>query len=108
MLQCDECGMWRLLYCQFKLSKKEQADLETALQDVSFTCGAQLQDMELLGRLNEVYTRKILCEQPIEKLYYSAKYSPICVYCAADVESVPKEKYPQCEDCAHKPAIRKA
>ena len=100
MLQCDECGMWRLLYCQFKLSKKEQADLQTVLQDVSFTCGAQLQDLELPGWLNEAYTRKILCEQPIEKLYYSAKYSPICVHCAA-------EKYPQCEDYAHKPAILK-
>ena len=85
-----------------KLSKKEQANLQTALQD---TCGAQLQDLELPGRLNEVYTRKISCEQPIEKLYYSAKYSPICVHCAADVESVPKEKYPQCADSADKPAI---
>ena len=68
MLQCDECGMWRLLYCRFKLSKKEQANLQTALQDVSFTCGAQLQNLELPGRLNEVYTRKISCEQPMEKL----------------------------------------
>ena len=108
MLQRDECGVWRLLYCRFKLSKKEQADLQTALQDVSFTCGAQLQDLELSGRLNEIYTRKISCEQPIEKLYYSTKLSPICVYCAADVESVPKEKYPQCADCADKPAILKA
>ena len=91
--------MW-YVYCQFKLSKKEQADLQTVLQDVSFTCGAQLQDLELPGWLNEAYTRKILCEQPIEKLYYSAKYSPICLHCAA-------EKYPQCEDYAHKPAILK-
>ena len=54
------------------VSKKEQANLQTALHDVSFTCGAQLQDLELPGRLNKVYTRKISCEQPIEKLYYSA------------------------------------
>ena len=101
MSQCDECGMWRLLYCQFKLSKKEQAHLQTALQDVSFTSGVQLQNLEFPGRLNEVHTRKILCKQPIEKLYYSAKYSPICVHCAADVESVPK-------DCADNPAILKA
>ena len=91
--------------CRFKLSKKEQADLQTTLQDVSFTCGAQLQDLELPGQLNEVYTRKISCKQPVEKLYYSAKYSSICVYFTVDVESIPKEKYPQCADCADKPAI---
>ena len=76
MLQCGECGMWRLLYGRFKVTKKEQADLQTALQD---TCGAQLQDLELPGGLSEVYTQKISCKQPIEELYYSAKYSPICV-----------------------------
>ena len=109
MLQCDECSMWRLLYCRFKLSKKERSDLQTALIDISFSCGSQLQDLELPGRLNDVYTRMISCEQPIEKLYmyYSAKYSPICVYCAQDVEFIPKDKYPQCVDCADKPPIVK-
>lgn len=43
------------------------------------------------GRLNEVYTRELSCEEPIEKLYYSATYSPICVYCAEEVESVAKD-----------------
>ena len=106
MLQCDECCMWRLLYCRYKLTKKERSDLQTALEDVSFTCGAQLQDLELPGRLNDVYTRIISCEQLIEKLYYSAKYSPICVYCAQDVESIPEDKYPQCTDCADKPILK--
>ena len=77
--------MWRLLYCRFKLSK-EQADLEAALEDISLTCGAQLQNLELPGSLNEVYTRTMSCKEPIEELYYSAKYGPICVYCAADVD----------------------
>lgn len=91
MLQCDECCMWWLLYSQFKLTKKEWADLQTAIEDVSFTCGSQLQDLVLPGQLNEEYMRELSCEEPIEKLYYSAKYSPICIYCAEDVESVPKD-----------------
>ena len=99
--------MWRLLNSRFKLTKKERADLQTAVQDISFTCGAQLQDLGLSGRLIEVYTRELSCEEPIEKLYYSAKYSPICIYCAEDVESVPKDKYPQCEACIDKPVIPK-
>ena len=108
MLQCDECGMWRLLYSKLKLTKKERADLEVAVEDVSFSCGASLQDLELPGRLDNVYTRELSCGEPIEKLYYSAKYSPICVYCACEVELVPKDKYPQCNDCSDKPVITKA
>ena len=86
--------MWRLLYAKFKLTKQEQANLQLWLNDVSFTCGAQLQNLDLPGRLNEVYTRELSCQEPIEKLYYSAKYTPICIYCAEEVECVPKDKYP--------------
>ena len=57
MLQCDECGMWRLLYSKLKLTKKERADLEVAIEDVSFSCSTSLQDLELSGRLDNVYTR---------------------------------------------------
>ena len=107
MLQCDECGMWRLLYSKLKLTKRERSDLQVALEDVSFSCGASLQDLQLPGRLDNVYARELSCGEPIEKLYYSAKYSPICVYCACDMESVPKDKYPQCSACSSMPAIPK-
>lgn len=90
MLQCDECSMWRLLYSRFKLTRKERADMQVAIDDISFTCGAPLQDLQLPGRLSEVYTRELSCGEPIEKLYYTAKYTPICIYCADDVESVPQ------------------
>ena len=40
-----------------------------AIEDVSFTCGAQLQNLELPGRLNNAYTRQNSCGEPIEKLY---------------------------------------
>ena len=46
MLLCDECGKWRLLYSRHKLTKKEQKDLQIAIEDVSFTSGAQLQDLK--------------------------------------------------------------
>lgn len=82
MLQCDKCSMWRLLYCRFKLTKQEKSDLQKAIEDVSVTCGAQLQDWALPGQLSDVYTREMSCVEPIEKLYYLAKYSPICIYCA--------------------------
>ena len=109
MLQCDECGLWRLLYSKQKLSRKEREDLQGILEDYSFTCGAPLQDLELPGRLVNVYSRDLACFEPIEKLYYTAKYDPICVYCAEPAESSPNsEHYPQCQDCQEKPPIKRA
>ena len=107
MLQCDECSMWRLLYSRFKLTRKERADLQVAINGISFTFGAPLQDLQLPGRLSEVYTRELSCGESTEKLNYTAKYTPICIYCADDVESVPKDKYPQCNACKDKPEIMK-
>ena len=75
ILQCDECGMWRLLYSRLKLTKKERSDVQQVIEDVSFTCGAPLQDSELPGRLNEVLS----CGDPIEKLYITATH--MCQLC---------------------------
>ena len=76
--------MWRLLYCRSKLTAAERASLQHALDDVAYTCGAQLQDVGLNGKLGEVYSRDLRCYVPIENLYYSSGYTPICIYCAAD------------------------
>ena len=102
MLQCDEFGIWRLLYSCHKLTKKEQNHLQIAIKDVSFVCATHLQDLEIPGpgRLNNVYTQKISCGEPIEKLYYTAKYLPICIYCASELSAVPKDTYPQCSNCS--------
>ena len=82
----------------------ERTELEKVLSDYVYTCGASLQDMELTGKLNEVYVRDVSCADPIEKLYYTAKYSPICVYRA---ELDPKaDHYPQCHSCV-RPHITK-
>ena len=107
MLQCEHCGRWRLLYSQYKLSKKERADLQAALEDLLFTCGSPLQELDLPGRLSSVYVQDIVCEEPIEWLYCKAKYPPICVYCACtlDIEfSEYDQFYPQCCGC-HQPKL---
>ena len=79
-MQCGGC------YTRFKLTRKERSDLQEVINDIMFTCGAPLQGLEH----NKVYTRELSCGEPIEKLYYMAKYSPICIYCADDMDSVPK------------------
>ena len=57
VLECKHCGLWRLLYSQQKLTKKEREALNEALANFSFTCGAPLQDLELPVKLANVYIR---------------------------------------------------
>ena len=45
------------------------------------------------------------CHEPIEALYYSAKYEAICVYCAKPQRFTDEKLYPQCSDCKDKPAV---
>jgi len=49
-----------------------------AFQEILFTCGVQIQDLDLPGWFNNVYTQKFLCGEPIEKLYY-IKCLSICI-----------------------------
>ena len=47
---------------------------------------------------------------PIQKLYYSAGYEPICIHCGQEVteDTDPTSKsYPQCGDCKDKAPITK-
>ena len=108
MLQCDVCGMWRLVYATKKLNSKQVTELN---QGLSFSCGADLQEADLPDELTGiVYAKKMFCHEPIEKLYYSANYTDICVHCAADIPpwSNSEEYYPQCEDCKDKIKIPNA
>ena len=109
---CDECEMWHLLYLKRKLKPREQQELERSLDGMSFSCGAQLQDCESVPPyLKEVvFVRKMSCQEPIEKLYYSAKFEDICVYCSSSVSpwSECDPFYPQCSSCEDRPKIPNA
>lgn len=107
MVQCEECEMWRLVYSKSKLSVTERASLQQALDDVTYTCGAQLRDLGLSGKISEVCCRDLWCNDPIEKLYYSAGYTPICIFCAADVIIEREGFYPQCENCTQPPTPKR-
>ena len=45
-------------------------------------------DCQLDPPLNEVYVRDVTCADHIEKLYFSAGYQPICIYCAGAVDEM--------------------
>ena len=108
MIACEECGLWRLVYAQHKLSQSQRSLLDKSLSGMSFSCGAPLQELDLPPELKEaVFVRNLQCGEPIERLYYTAKYEPICIYCAESVDDSNDENYPQCDQCMDKPPIPK-
>ncbi|CAB4024059.1 Hypothetical predicted protein [Paramuricea clavata] len=106
MIQCEECEMWRLVYSMCKLTAVERLQLDNALSDYTYTCGATLSDLDLNGRLADVCIRDIQCYDPLEKLYFSMNKDPICIYCCGSANLVTKEGcYPQCNNCDSKPSL---
>ena len=108
MLQCEECDLWRLLYSKRKLSVQEKTQLQAYIDDITYTCGATLQELDLPESFSCVFVREHNCFEPIEKLYYSANLEPICIYCAAEVQEECSDVYPMCDTCSsEKEHIRK-
>lgn len=109
MLECEHCVLWRLLYSQKKLSRKEREELEETLADFMFTCGAPFQELTYQASIADLYVKDISCEDSIERMYYAAKYPPICVHCACSMpeSDAATEHYPQCSGCSQKPNILK-
>ena len=100
--------MWRFIYSQKKLSNAQRNALQAILDEMSFSCGAPLQDLDLLSDLiNTVYVCDMNCQELIEALYYSAKYKPICAYCARPQPFTDDKQYPLCVDCKDKAPVLK-
>ena len=107
MVQCQECEMWRLVYSKYKLTTAERATLNQALEELIFTCGAVLLDLEFGEEsLNgeHVFVRGLCCYKPLEKLHYSVgSYEHICIYCcSSDNISQKQDCYPQCAACGNR------
>ena len=108
MIQCEERGMWRLLYSPRKLSSIARQELVTILDDYTFTSWATLSDLELSSSLSEVCICDLQCYDPLEKLYYSMNYDLICIHCCSEDNIVSVQGcYPQCENCKHKESMKK-
>jgi len=79
MVQCEECEMWHLVYSKYKLKKPELAELNMAMNDYTYTCGASLSDLCHPGRLADVHVaiRLLRCYDPLEKLYYRNRFASL-------------------------------
>ena len=47
IVQCDECDKWCLLFSKRKLSARERTQLQGTIEDVSYSCGATIDDLIL-------------------------------------------------------------
>ncbi|XP_066928996.1 uncharacterized protein [Clytia hemisphaerica] len=104
MMQCDECNKWRLIFSKKKLTKKHKDSLNEILANIAYTCGFMFDDVNLPNGIT-VFVKDHDCADPIERLYYSCGYEPICIQCGwylrdADEDDV---AYPQCVDCTEEP-----
>ena len=80
------------------------------LDDVSYTCGAMFEDLDLPPSLSSVCIKAHNCFDPIEKLYYSCGlFEPICYYCgrAVEMNADEVECYPRCDACTNKVPVKK-
>ena len=109
LVQCEECEMWRLVYAPCKLSSADKCKLSECLQEHTFTCGANLSDMNLTENLCDVCVRDLSCYDPVERLYYSVKnYEPICIYCSSTENLIfDVDLYPQCKCCTQQPVKKR-
>lgn len=102
LVQCEECDMWRLLFCKYKLNYQENCELQTALDDISYTCGMLFDELEFPGRLKNVGVKDHKCHDHIEKLYYSCEFDLICAHCASEDVEHSLSHLPQCKSCQEK------
>ena len=107
VIQCNECGMWRLIFSKYKLKSQDREELQLLLDEYTYTCGSQLSELHLPTKFENVEIRRHTCFEIIEKLYYSAKYEPICVYCGIVTSFTDNKHYPKCSSCHEKPLIKK-
>ena len=110
LIQCDDCEMWRLLFSKTKLSSASVMKLSAILEDISYTCGATLDDITLPDDLQSVCIRSHRCHDPVEKLYYSCQFPEvICFYCSTVLPPTTDTtvSYPRCCDCSKKPVVKR-
>lgn len=106
VIQCGECEMWRIIYSKKKLNPQDSSLLEQIVDDISYTCGTSLSDLDLPSTLESasVCVKPHRCYDPMEKLYYSCGFQSICFYCAKDVPEADlpcdqQSQYPICHVC---------
>ena len=82
VVQCEECGMWWIVYSKYKLTDNESEIIKSILDNYAYTCGSSMEDLNLCGRLSTVCIRIVRCYEPLEVHYYALGHE-LLVFTAA-------------------------
>ena len=108
LLQCEECDKWQLMFCKHKLSVQEVSDLQSVLDDILYTCGMTFDDLDLSGRLVNVFVKDHSCADSIENLYYYDFTSLfVSIVHQKKLDTVDSDFLPQCQQCMQLEHVRK-
>ena len=92
--------------CLFIIDIYCKANLTSMLSHVELSCQTWNQEKIFLKCMFDNS-----CYDPIERLYYSAGYPPICVYYGEEQtqseSDINPQLYPQCKNCKHKPPVKR-
>ena len=97
MVQSQKCDMWRLVFSHYKLSSSQRLSLQPIFDNYEYKCGATISDLHFSEEFKDVDFCDHDSFDPIEKLYYSAKYTPVCVCCGVKEPYTRKKEYPVCK-----------
>ena len=81
------------------MTSDKQVKLQRVLDDFIYTCGSKLHDLQVPQEFENVEVKDHSCHDPIEKLYYSVKFDPICIYCGRNQLFTSENVYPKCTEC---------
>ena len=83
VVQCEECGMWQIVYSKYKLTDNESEIIKSILDNYAYTCGSSMEDLNLCGRLSTVCIRIVRYYEPLEVHYYALGHELLCIYCCS-------------------------
>ena len=96
------------MFCKHKLSVQEVSDLQSVLDDILYTCGMTFDDLDLPGRLVNVFVKDHSCADSIENLYYYDFTSLfVSIVHQKKLDTVDSDFLPQYQQCMQLEHVRK-
>ena len=84
-------------------SLHQQQELQNIVNDLSYSCGATMDDVILPDYLKCMEIRSLCCSDSIERLYYSVYPEDVlCIHCGDTenlVSNLEEGAFPYCKEC---------
>jgi hypothetical protein len=99
------------MFSKRKLSLHQQQEFQKIVSDLSYSCGATMEDVDLPEYLKCVEIRSHCCTDLIERLYYSAYPEDVLRIHCGDTDNLVSDleegAFPYCKECESQSRIYK-